>query len=220
MKSFFLLAAMLLSTLATSAQEVSPTKKPSRPTTFGIRAGLNIADMRASYSGAISVSLGSRTGFHVGFIADIPVTEKFYVQPGLYLQEKGFKRSIASNDYAYAMDINANSLYLEIPLLASFRFKMNSNVQIHANVGPYIAYGIGGKGKGSFDGETLDEDFFGEGMRRFDAGLSFGGGLLIQRHYYIGLAYEHGLTGIVDEEEIDDGSVKNRNWMISIGYNF
>ncbi len=37
-------------------------------------------------------------------------------------------------------------------------------------------------------------------------------------HYYLGFNYQFGLSNINDSDDFD--SIKDRNWMISLGYNF
>ncbi len=69
--------------------------------------------------------------------------------------------------------------------------------------------------------------------KRFDAGLSFGIGAIFAKHYFVGLQYELGLVDIyssdsryVAKEKLRGNDkygyvpTKNRNFMITIGYNF
>lgn len=48
-------------------------------------------------------------------------------------------------------------------------------------------------------------------------GLQVGAGVTFAQHYYIGFAYQFGL---VNTTNYDKETVKNKNWMISLGYNF
>lgn len=223
MKKVLLVAACAFCALTVSAQRASSssstffsTEKVESGVQFGIRAGLNSSNMSYSEDG-YSLSPKSRTSFHVGFIADIPVVESFYVQTGLYFQNKGWK--IEEEYY----EDTAKPMYLEIPVLASYRYNFSDVAQLQINFGPYFAYGIGGKIK--YESDEYDEedeyDFFGsddDGYERFDMGLQVGAGILLGQHYYLGFAYEFGLINIADWDE--DSSWKNRNWMISLGYNF
>jgi len=147
----------------------------------------------------------SRIGFNVGVNVDIPLLQSLYVQTGLYATQKGFK--------AEEGDGKATPLYLEIPILASYRYNFSDATQWQFNIGPYLAYGISGK--------EGDYDFFGDGEdqaggKRFDMGLQIGSGVTFNK-FYVGCAYEFGLTDVYDEE---DWSIKNSNFMINLGYNF
>lgn len=223
MKKVLLVAACAFCALTVSAQRASSsstsffsTEKVESGVQFGIRAGLNFSNMSYSEDG-YSLSPKSRTSFHVGLIADIPVVESFYVQTGLYFQNKGWKL-----EYEYEETETAKPMYLEIPILASYRYNFSDAAQLQINFGPYFAYGIGGKVKWESDEYEEEEyDFFDkDNFKRFDMGLQVGAGILLGQHYYLGFAYEFGLTNIADVDDDDDYSYKNRNWMISLGYNF
>ncbi|NPD90971.1 porin family protein [Xylanibacter muris] len=228
MKKILLIAVCAVCSLTASAQRASSssssffsTEKADQGITFGIRAGLNMANMSASEDG-VSASPESRTSFHVGVIADIPLMQSLYIQSGLFFQNKGYKFDDEEKE-------TAKPMYLEIPILASYRYNFSDAIQLQINAGPYFAYGIGGKVKYEYNGRSTEDDFFGSyddedcaGYKRFDCGLQFGAGVTFSNHYYLGFAYQLGLTNIKDLPSSYEGdfSVKNRNWMISLGYNF
>ena len=56
-------------------------------------------------------------------------------------------------------------------------------------------------------------------LKRFDCGLQVGAGVTFASHYYLGFTYEFGLTDIANED-VSEVSVKNSNWMLSLGYTF
>lgn len=230
MKKFFIVIACAVLSLSASAQRASSssssffsTEKVDGGVQFGIRAGLNLANVSASEDD-YSYSPDSRATFHVGVIADIPLMESLYVQTGLFLQNKGFKIKNSDEDEGFKQ--TAKPMYLELPILASYRYNFSDALQLQINAGPYLAYGIGGKIKEEFDGDSEEYDYFGSdddddsyGVKRFDMGLQFGAGLTISKHYYLGVSYQLGLTNIADGAE-DGYSLKNKNLMISVGYNF
>lgn len=211
MKKILFTIACLISALTISAQRASSssssffsTEKAEQPVTFGIRAGMNIANMTGDIE-----NNKSRIGFNVGVNVDIPILQSFYLQTGLYATQKGTK---IEDDY-YDEEYSAKPLYLQIPILASYRYNFSDKTQLQFNVGPYFAYGISGK--------VDDIDFFGDdddqfGGKRFEMGLQIGTGITFNK-IYVGAAYEFGLTNAIDE---DDYSVKNSNFMINVGYNF
>ena len=110
---------------------------------------------------------------------------------------------------------------------------MSDNVKWHINAGPYVAVGVGGKVKWEVtdDGDTdkgdykafgtADEDSDQEkgGLKRFDAGLSFGTGVSINK-FYVGLTYDLGLVNAADKDAWKDYKMRNRNFSIGIGYTF
>lgn len=151
MKKILLIAVCAVCSLTASAQRASSssssffsTEKADQGITFGIRAGLNMANMSASEDG-VSASPESRTSFHVGVIADIPLMQSLYIQSGLFFQNKGYKFDDEEKE-------TAKPMYLEIPILASYRYNFSDAIQLQINAGPYFAYGIGGKVKYEYNG--------------------------------------------------------------------
>lgn len=214
---------------------------------FGVRAGLNVAnaggDFKDNKNYGEDMDFKSKVGFHVGVIADIELSKSFYLQPGLYFSTKGLKAEDKDNDADYSEKLNYNLNYLELPILASYRFNISDNVKWQINAGPYFALGVGGKMKTTVtdEGEKMEykSDAFGTekeddeeikgGLKRFDAGLSFGTGISISK-IYIGVKYDLGLANIADKKSEmwggfgEDGNkalkVRNRNFAVSVGYTF
>lgn len=226
MKKILLTIACLVSAMTVSAQRASSssssffsTEKADQPVTWGIRAGMNMANM----TGDDAEELDSRIGFNVGVSVDIPLLQSLYLQTGLYVTQKGAKSEYYDYDEDCDVELKFNPLYLEIPILASYRYNFNDNTQLQVNFGPYIAYGLSGKAElSASSGNTsisTDADFFGDdddqfGGKRFDMGLQVGTGVTFNK-FFVGCAYEFGLTEIAK-----DMKAKNSNFMINLGYNF
>ncbi|MBQ9237645.1 MAG: PorT family protein [Prevotella sp.] len=219
MKKFFMTLACAVIALTASAQRASSssssffsTEKADLPVTFGIRGGLNVSSMSLKYDD----DLKSRAGFNVGVAVDFPIMESFYVQSGLYYTVKGYKVE-EGNDKE-----KVNIGYLEIPILASYRYNFNDANQLQFNFGPYLAYGLHGKDKWEeyYNGRTYESDkkwYDYDDTKRFDMGLQLGLGVTLAKHYYVGIAYEFGL---LEQVKDSDGYYKNRNFMVNVGYQF
>lgn len=228
MKKLFLTIACAVCALAVSAQRASSssssffsTEKADQPITIGVRAGMNFSN----FTGDID-DLDSRIGFNAGVVVDFPLMQSLYLQSGLFVTQKGAKYE------EDGVEIKANPLYIQIPVLASYRYNFSDATQLQVNFGPYLAYGISGKLKFEVEDMVKDEiDFFGDdddqfGGKRFEVGLQVGAGVTINK-FYIGCAYEFGLTNAFDskwdtDEDYDPISFKgkNSNFMINVGYNF
>lgn len=215
MKKILLVLVCALCTLTASAQyavdggSFFSTERPDQPITIGIRGGVNMAKVTASSYG-YSFSAKNNTAFNVGVCVDFPMMESLYLQSGLYYTVKGYKLEDDGETE------KASPAYLEIPILASYRYNFSSSTQLQVNFGPYLAYGIGGKTKWEYDGESEKEDFFDDDFKRFDAGLAFGAGIVFS-HIFVGVNYDLGLTNMLKG---GDGSLKNRCLSINVGYNF
>ncbi len=183
-------------------QETRSSKRsqPSSPSlSFGVRAGLNMATTAFDdkYSGTGSVSK-----FHLGVTMDVPITEMLYFSTALLYSAKGYKY----DDNTISETGSAN--FVDIPLQIALRLQLGSSVALQPSVGPYIAMGIGGdiegeKNKTSYSGKFSDH------FSSFDYGLQLGAQLIISDHFNFGAAYQAGM-----------GDYRNRNLMISLGYNF
>lgn len=213
----------------------------AQETTWGIRGGLNFSNAGSKYTGSVGEGesksdyepdFKSRVGFHLGVVADFGLSESFSIQPGLYFTTRGAKIEESYDGEKYEEKYNLN--YLHLPILASYKIKLSDDIKWHINAGPYVACGVGGKVKWeySYDGESEKGDYkaFGVadkdadedkgGLKRFDAGLSFGTGVSFNKIYF-GLTYDLGLANIADKKVWgDDFKLKNRNFAISVGYNF
>ncbi|MCE9260185.1 PorT family protein [Bacteroides fragilis] len=214
MKKILLVLVCAICTSTVSAQYASDAsssffsvQKSDQPVTFGIRGGVNFAKQSVSYDG-YSFSPKNNIGFNVGVSVDIPMLESLYLQSGLYYTVKGYK----SEEDGYTE--KATPSYLELPILASYRYNFSDFTQLQINFGPYLAYGVAGKYK--WDDGDEDEDFFDDDTNRFDAGLAIGAGMTFG-HIFVGVNYDLGLTNILKDS---DGSLKNRCLSINVGYNF
>ena len=220
MKKLILLAALATGLMFTAkAQENG----------FGVRAGLNLSNVRGDFKDAFDAEVKMKAGFNIGVIYDYGFSESFYIQPGLYYTLKGVK---AEDKEDSELKMTYNLSYLEIPILASYRIAISDNTKWHINAGPYFAYGIGGKVKYEYDGDSEKYDAFGKSdedkekgdLKRFDFGLSFGTGVSFDK-FYVGLKYDLGLSNIGEKDrwykgEDDKAKIKTGNFAISVGYNF
>jgi hypothetical protein len=221
MRKKLLLVAALIAGVASGAAAQEPIK-------FGVRAGLNFDNQTESRGGSSSTSLGSKAGFHLGGIADIPLAsfaaslpEWLYVQPGLYLTTKGAKDSQSSS--GYSAEYTRSLYYLEVPIRALAKFPITDDIKVGVNFGPAIGVALSGKDKQEMtsggvttpsSGNTFKK---GNNMGRFHFGLDFGAGVYY-RQFYLGLNYDLGLSNMYTGS--GNYSLKNRTFSISIGYSF
>ena len=165
---------------------------------FGVRAGLNMATTQfdSQYD-----SPSMTTAFHIGLSLDVPITEQFLFTTGLLYSAKGYKY----DDGKVAESATAH--YIDMPLLASYRLPIGSSLGLQFSAGPYVALGLGGSIKDD-KASKYDQKFF-DRNNTFDYGVQAGASLVVSRHFIVGAAYQLGLA-----------SYRNRNIMVSVGYNF
>lgn len=108
--------------------------------------------------------------------------------------------------------------YLEVPLYALYNYQLPSTGNIFGGLGPYFAYGIGGKMKSTYNGQTTEIKSFDKtnGFKPFDAGLGITAGYQIPNSFSFRVAYEIGFVNILRNAFGD--KAKNRSISLNIGY--
>ncbi|MDM8209000.1 porin family protein [Bacteroides gallinaceum] len=156
-------------------------------------------------------------GFTMGVGADYAFNENWSFQPGLMFTSKGYKVKESGEKFT------ARPIYLDIPILAAYKFDIADNTKFVINAGPYLAIGLGGKSKWHVDGangsKLFDSD---EGdWKRFDLGLQWGVGVELGEHYLVNFTAQHGFITPYDFGDNYDGDKpKNMSFAIGVGYRF
>ncbi|MCD8540050.1 MAG: PorT family protein [Leadbetterella sp.] len=187
--------------------------------------------------GRVTEGLGIKPGFHIGGTVEIPVSDMFYVEPGLLFSNKGVKLDrdelleIGGGYFTVRNKGSFDLYYLDIPLNGKVKFDVGSSVKVYGTFGPYVGVGVAGKLKGKLTvsvpapfSESYDEkiewgsDRDTDNFKRADFGLSIGGGAEFGP-FTAGVAYNHGLANI--SSYTGEGTkINNRVFSISVGYRF
>ena len=193
------------------------------------------SDEGVSLSGELGLNLSKFThvdrwdeikaGVNVGVMAEKPILNSLSAKVGLFYTLKGAK---GTNDEILQGTLVTTfaPAYLEIPVLASYRYAVKDNLRFQFDLGPYFAYGLHGKDKkkytsdmhGVSDTETEIKLFSGDNkqLKRFDFGLRFGPQVTWNNKLSASLAYEF---SIIDISKMG-GRVGLGNFMINLGYTF
>jgi len=189
------------------------TTKSFAQAKYGVKAGLNIANMSIKSSAGSETGLSSLTGFHFGGTAEFPASEAVSVQTGLLFSTKGYK--ISEGGSSTTTSVN----YLEIPINTIYKIEIGS-AKLCLSAGPYLAYAASGTKKGEGYNDKLDigsddDDTY----KALDYGLNIGAGVELNDKITIGLQYGLGLANIASHTDFGY-SVKNKVFGISVGYMF
>ncbi|MCF6402839.1 PorT family protein [Chitinophaga filiformis] len=115
-------------------------------TSVGIIGGYNLNSIYPkSNHEVLGYKVSSRSGWRAGLVADKRLWKKFYLQPQLLLNEKGYNRPFTTNVApAYATgEFKTRLLYLELQANLLFKQQIGKS-KLFVGAGPYIARGIGG----------------------------------------------------------------------------
>lgn len=153
-------------------------------------------------------------GFQLGVGMDYGFSESWSLQSGLLISSKGYKIE----------DVKVRPIYLDIPILAAYKFNISDNTKFVINAGPYLAFGLGGKCKFDEGGDYKlfkGEDGEDAEYSRFDLGIQYGIGLEIGDHYLVNLTGQNGFISPFDYPDGYDGDKpKNMTFSIGVGYRF
>ncbi len=193
-------------------------------TEVGLRAGVNFADVSGEDVGSTT---GRRTGLLVGGFLQFPFSGIIDLQLGAQYSQKGFEVEAPGSDAEFEFKAD----YIEVPVLAVFNIEGDSPIGVHLALGPAFAFKVGCEGTlsgggGSISGECENEEGEDAGLKSFDFGAIFGGGV----HIGMGSAklfgdfhLNMGLLDIFEDEgagDADEDAVRNDVYSVSAGIAF
>ncbi|WP_114789273.1 porin family protein [Niabella yanshanensis] len=113
---------------------------------LGVRAGFNAYNV-ISRDGNGNELYGDpklNPGFHVGVTYDYLIANNFYVQPAVLFSTKGYR--IKNVGETASFESYMNPYYIEMPVNILYAPRLGKG-RLLLGAGPYIAYGIGGRGQ-------------------------------------------------------------------------
>lgn len=197
---------------------------------FGIKAGASLSNFGGSDVNELN-DKNAKFGFIGGITVDLPITENLYILSGLEFVTKGAK--FESKGDIISASLKLNPTYLQLPIHIAYKIPVTETTKVVLGVGPYLAYGIGGKVKAegsitSFNGSS-EVDFFGDDgyAKRFDLGAGINAGLEFGKLGF-SLGYDLGFLNILKKdnnkisEQFDDNSpsLRNQAAYLTVGYKF
>ncbi|MBO7142166.1 MAG: PorT family protein [Bacteroidales bacterium] len=192
---------------------------------LGLRAGINFNNIGKDAKDDPFLKAENKTGFHIGAVYNIDLIGGFAIEPGLYFTQKGFSLDgetmtvPGASMFDFSAKGDANMNYLEVPVNVKYKLLDLAVLGLDAHIGPFLAYGLGGKCKDSKVFDNGDGDM---NCKRFDFGLQMGIGAQIAKKVYAGVNYDMSLTKVDAELPASKDNLKETNhvWMISVGFNF
>jgi outer membrane protein with beta-barrel domain len=191
---------------------------------IGAKAGVNFA----SVGGDFTDDYDGRTSFHIGGLVEIPISEKFAVQPELLYSSQGFKvedsDNFAGTTITYKDVIKLD--YINIPIMAKYYIIDGLSAEAGPQFGILVSakddYEVSGGGEDE-SGDDDIKDFY----NTLDIGFGFGASYRLNNGVFFSARYVIGLTDITDDDDVDFGpfdidGYKQRNSVIqlSAGYSF
>ena len=161
---------------------------------WDVRIGSNL-------SGLSQGDLTSKFGVKSGFGVEYAFSELFAIRPALFYSVKGASDGNTPFDFSPKNTTKLN--YIEVPVLASFRFQVAEKFGITLNVGPSLGYCVSEKPV------TFTE------LNYFDFGANMGLDFVFNTKFVVGVESQYGIS-----ELAKDSNMHNINYSLMFGYRF
>ena len=205
-KSVLLIAIMLLGYTTANAQEF---------VNFGVKGGVNFSTFAGDGINDFN-NPNSRTSFNLGLLAEIPLSEKFSLQPEVLYSGQGYDIADRqdANNIEYQLD------YINVPLLAKYYVVDGLGIEF----GPQVAFlansAIDYNPSADSGDISLDSDQFNKVGVDLDLGLSY----KFNNGFFINGRYTYGLTDIYDNSFsnnlFSNADARNSVFQAGIGFLF
>lgn len=184
-----------------------------------VRGGMNVTTLSKVTPGQ-SGKEKTKLGYNVGLVADTYIAGGIYVQTGAILTTKGAEIKNAPLSDGTNSKLTLDAMYIQVPLLFVYKIPVSSGVErINIALGPYYAYGVGGKLKGGSLGKV---DAFGaSGVCNKSVA-----GFITEVHYetekfLFFFGTDIGFTKVIKKTEIADklrSNIRNFGFNLGVGY--
>lgn len=171
---------------------------------FGVKGGLNLANV--STSDAPGVSYSMKADFNAGVLVAIPIAGRFSIQPEALYSGQGSDIKVDSLTGKY------NFQFINIPVLIKYHI-ING---LYLETGPQFGLLIGAKVKADGGSSTDIKDELKTSDFGWTAGLSF----LLPVNFGVDARYNFGLTNFLKATGEGGGSIKNGVLQVGVFYLF
>lgn len=210
MKKTILVAVALLGFGISFAQE---EVKSVADVKFGVKGGMNLANIVGDDAG----DANNYVGFNAGFFVEIPITNKLTFQPELIYSAQGSKSEGTVNVEGTLINFDATLKlnYINVPMM--FKYQVVNKFSLEA--GPYVGFLTSADMKVKASGFGSDTVDMKDELKSTDFGLGLGMNYEFSDVIFANARYQAGLTEIGDSEG-GSNDIKNSVFQISLGFRF
>lgn len=157
---------------------------------LGVKGRVNFATLTGIDADDLDVNM--RTGFHLGVLAEIMISEKFGIQPEVLYSTQGGKADMDSFYEEIMDDVHVGDLMLEyitVPIMLKYFVAPGFSLE----AGPQLSFLSKSEIEGEYMGQTRTIDFK-DDTESFDFGATLGvgyglpQGFLVQARYVMGFS--------------------------------
>ncbi len=189
------IATMIFSTAFLNAQEY---------VYFGAKGGVNFSTFSGDGFSDFEGDAKARTAYHLGLLAEVPVSDRFSIQPEVLYSAQGYDITDIEgmDDLEYRLD------YVTVPLLAKVYLVDGFSLE----AGPQAGFLVNSEiSNGDSDFDLDDENF-----KKVDLSLGLGAAIKLSNFFIYG-RYNAGMTEISDN---DGDDAKNSVIQAGVGFLF
>lgn len=204
--------------------------KSSSPITFGVKAGFNASTL--SKADQYDNDQKLKPGFNAGVFVNIPVAQKFSVQPELLFNQLGSKTEeredyyINADRYRRVADYKKSLNYLSIPVMVQY----NILPQLYVEAGPEFGFLLGGKNKGDItttrnsgnttvtETTTISDKIVKDLHNTFNFGIGIGAGYYFTQNFGVTARFTAGITDVYKHNTGD--AIRNNAFQVGVTYKF
>lgn len=171
---------------------------------FGAKGGVNFSNFAGDGFASFEEDSNARTAYHLGLLAEIPLSDRFSLQPEVLYSAQGFDiTQIDDNpDVEFRLD------YVTVPVLA--KFYVTDGLSLVA--GPQFGF----LAESEIKSENSEIELDSENFNNFDMAVGLGAEYKFNKFFLYG-RYNAGLTDIYENEDIE---AKNSVIQAGIGFMF
>ncbi|QIE58545.1 PorT family protein [Rasiella rasia] len=218
-KQVVLVAIALFAFTFTNAQDIK----------FGAKAGVNFA----SVGGDFTEDSEGLTGFHIGGLVEILISEKFGIQPEILYSAQGNKFEETTSDIGITAKSTSKQKidYINIPILGKYYFTEEFSVEAGPQIG-FLASAnrendIEVSGENAtpeviaiIESQSGGEQDISDSVKGTDFSLAAGATYRLPMGVFFSARYALGLSNINDGPGSDNFKNQNNVAQLSVGYSF
>lgn len=211
---FFTAGALMLGAVAASNAQENVDNASDMSVKFGVKGGVNFATLNG---GDVDGSPDSRTSFHVGVLAEMPLSEMISLQGEVLYSGQGAELSFTNTDlldpdFGTVDKAELQLDYINVPILVKvYLFKGFS-----LEAGPQFSFLLNDEIDTNPTGNDGDNPTpFRSELKTFEFGAAGGATFQTEMGLFATARYNQGITKIVDNVDI-----QNSVFQLGIGYKF
>jgi opacity protein-like surface antigen len=164
---------------------------------FGAKGGINLTDLSSDNFAKTSF----RTGFHLGLLAEVPLSNKISIQPEVLYSTQGTEADVITFEGNLNIDYNLD--YFQVPVLAKIYLTESLSIEAGPSFNFLLKEEIGGR------------------KTEYGSSFEFGGALgvsyAISDGFFVTTRYFYGFTNALDAYST---TFNNSGFQLGIGFMF